>query len=326
MAQISRQAGAMGIEVAIKHPGGAQHPSRRRDGLASLVAAQHGVVTHRQLLALEFSRREVQGMAGGGWLHRVHHGVYAVGRRSLSRKGRWMAGVLACGPSALLSHRCAAALHGIHRAAPTTTEVTVPADRARAIGGIRTYRCRWLEPQDRTVEGVPCTSVALTLLDLAAVAGRRPTERACDEAEVQRLVDLQQLEELLERARGRRGAATLRAVLVEHAIGTTLTRSELEERTLALCRRAKLPVPAVNADVAGASGRVYTVDFLWPAQRVILETDGHAYHRTRSAVERDRRKEADLVTARHLVLRETWLAVEREPDRMARMLRVALSL
>jgi hypothetical protein len=114
--------------------------------------------------------------------------------------------------------------------------------------------------------------------------------------------------------------------VAQHAIGTTLTRSELEERTLALCRRAQLPAPAVNADVAGASGRIYTVDFLWPAQRVVLETDGHAYHRTRSAVERDRRREADLVTAGHRVLRGTRLAVEREPDRMAVMLRVALSL
>ena len=83
-----------------------------------------------------------------------------------------------------------------------------------------------------------------------------PTGAAsCDEAEVQGLVYLQQLEELLERSRGRRGGATLRAVLDEHAVGTTLTRSELEERTLALCRRARLPAPTVNADVAGASGR-----------------------------------------------------------------------
>jgi predicted transcriptional regulator of viral defense system len=316
----------MGIERAMKHRGGARDPSRRRDGLAACAATQHGVVTHGQLLALEFSRREVQGMDQAGWLHRVHRGVYAVGRRSLSRKGRWMAAVLACGPGALLSHRCAGALHGILRAAPTTIELTVPSDRARAIAGLRTHRSRCLEPQDRdAVNAIPCTSVALTLLNLAAVAGRRQTERACDEAEVQRLVDLQQLHELLDRARGRRGAATLRAVLHEHAAGTTLTRSELEERTLALCRRANLPSPAVNADVAGASGRTYAVDFHWPAQRVILETDGHAYHRTTSAIERDRRKEADLVTAGERVLRSTWLAVEHEPDRLARMLRVALA-
>ena len=93
-----------------------------------------------------------------------------------------------------------------------------------------------------------------------------------------------------------------------------------------LCRDAQLPAPAVNADVQGASGRIYTVDFHWPGQRVILETDGHAYHRTGRAIERDRRREADLVTAGHHVLRTTWRAVEREPDRIARMLRVALSI
>jgi hypothetical protein len=265
-------------------------------------------------------------MVRAGWLHPVHRGVFAVGRRSLPRKGRWMAAVLACQPDALLSHRSAAALHGLLRTTPSVIEVTVPTKRGRDIRGVRTRFARRLEPQDRTiVHGIPCTSVALTLLNIAAVTSRRQTERVCDEAEVQRLVDLQDLQQLLERARGRRGAATLRAVLTDHAVGTTLTRSALEELTLALCRHAGLPAPAVNADAAGASGRWYTVDFLWPRQRVVLETDGHAYHRTRSAIERDRRKEADLVTAGLRVLRSTWRQVERQPDQIGRMLGVALS-
>jgi hypothetical protein len=62
-----------------------------------------------------------------------------------------------------------------------------------------------------------------------------------------------------------------------------------------------------------------------PQQRVVLETDGHVYHRTRSAIKRDRRKEADLVTAGLRVLRSTWRQVERQPDQIGRMLSVALS-
>jgi Protein of unknown function (DUF559) len=317
----------MGIELDEMPRSAASEPTRsRRVAFEATVAAQHGAVGRQQLRDLGFTRHEIDGMVRARWLHAVFPGVYAVGRRSLSRNGRWMAAVLACGPGALLSHRCAGALQGIHRAAPAIIDVTVPTDRGRAIAGVETHLSRCLGPQDRTVvAAIPCTSVALTLLDLAATTSRRQTERACDEAEVQRLVDLQQLEELLERSRGRRGAGILRAVLDEHVIGSTLTRSELEERTLALCRRASLPAPAVNADVAGASGRTYTVDFLWPVQRVVLETDGYAYHATRSAFERDRRKEADLVTAGERVLRSTWKAVEREPDRLATMLRAALA-
>jgi very-short-patch-repair endonuclease/predicted transcriptional regulator of viral defense system len=305
----------------------ASEPTRsRRADLEAIVLAQHGAVARRQLRALGFTRHEIDGMERAGWLHEIHPGVCAVGRRSLSRKGRWMAAVLACGPGALLSHRSAGALHGLLRWTPSLIEVAVRGDRGRGIVGVRPYLCRRLEPQDHAmVDRIPCTSVALTLLNLAAVTTPRQTERACDEAEVQRLVHLQELQELLERSRGRRGVATLRGVLAEHDAGSTLTRSELEELTLALCRRAQLPPPAVNAAVQGASGRLYTVDFLWPRQRVVLETDGHAYHRTHRAVERDRRKEADLVTAGLRVLRGTWRQVSREPDRIGRMLRVALA-
>jgi len=125
----------------------------------------------------------------------------------------------------------------------------------------------------------------LTLLNIAAVESRRRLERACDESEVQRLFDLVAIEELLGRSGGCRGAGALRSMLEEHAIGTTLTRSELEERMLALCRAAGLPLPVVNEPVVGGSGRWHCVDFLWADRRVIVETDGHAFHSTRRAIE-----------------------------------------
>lgn len=299
---------------------------RRRAALEDLAARQHGAVSRAQLICLGFTRHEIAGLLAAGWLHRVFPAVYAVGRRALGPRGRWMAAVLACGPGALLSHRSCAALRGIRRKAQSPIEVTVPADRARAIPGLRVYRCGWLAPSDRAVvDGIPCTSVALTLLGLAAVTDRRQTERACDEAEVQELFDLRAVEELLDRAAGRRGAGTLRAVLREHAIATTLTRSELEERVLAVCRRAQLPLPKVNEPVPCGAGIWHTVDFLWPAQQVVLEADGHRYHRTRRSVERDRRREADLVIAGNRVLRTTWLQVERDPARVSATVAAALA-
>jgi hypothetical protein len=165
----------------------------------------------------------------------------------------------------------------------------------------------------------------LTLLSVAAVESRRRLERACDECEVRRLFDGVAIEELLGRSHGCRGAGALRAVLDEHVIGTTLTRSELEERMLILCRRAGLPQPVINEAVIGGSGHSQVVDFLWRAQRLIVETDGGAYHSSRRAIERDRRREADLVRAGYRVLRVTWSQIEHEPELVVLMLVAALA-
>lgn len=320
----SRHAAAIKIDKEEMHRDGAQHPSRRRALLAARVRAQHGVATRGDLTAIGFSRRQLEGLLAHGWLHRIHQGVYVVGRRSLSIKGRWMAAVLACGPGALLCHRACGALRRLQRVAPVVIDVTVPTDRR--VPGLRTHLRPGVACEERdVVDGIPCTSVAQTLLDLAAVVHRRQLERACDEAEVQRLVTLEELDALLARAKGHRGAAALRATLDEHAIGTTLTRSELEERALALIRGERLPRPIVNADVPGASGRLWQVDFWWPDHRVVLETDGHRFHSTRRAIEHDRRKDADLVAAGQRVLRGSFNQVAREPDLVARMLRVALA-
>ncbi len=298
--------------------------ARRHSELGSLAIAQHGAVASSQLVALGFTRHHIRRLSETGWLHRVHHGVYAVGRRSLSTKGHWMAAVLAGRSGAALSHRSAGALHGLLRHPPRMIEVTAPIKRR--IPGIRIHLCQCLEPPDRAVlHRIPCTSVARTLLDIATVADRRQLERALDEAETQRLVTYQEIGELLERSKGRRGAGALRNALNEHEVGTTLTRSDLEERTLAVISDADLPRPLVNADVTGASGRRYQVDFHWPGHDVILETDGHRFHSTPRAIERDRRKEADLTAAGRHVLRSTWRQAVHEPEQIARMLRAALA-
>ena len=292
--------------------------------LAALATAQHGVVARRQLLSRGFTRNEIQRMLANRRLLAVHRGVYAVGHLALSQRGRWMAAVLACGPGALLSHRSAAALWGLRQSAIAYVEVIAPTERG-PIDGVRPRLCRLLQPRDRaTVDGIPCTSIALTLLNLAAVLPRRGVERACDEAEVQQLFDLAAVEDVLARFRGARGSATLRGVLEDHAIGTTLTREALEELALALFARHGVPTPAVNATVFTPSGIPYEVDFLWRRERLVLETDGLRFHSTRRQIERDRRKEAELVRAGYRVVRMTWRQIEREPGTVALTLNAAL--
>jgi very-short-patch-repair endonuclease len=105
--------------------------------------------------------------------------------------------------------------------------------------------------------------------------------------------------------------------------GDAITRSELEERFLALCRDASLPRPAVNVRVE-TNGSAHEVDFLWREQRVVAETDGWGPHHTRAAFESDRRRDADLLVAGFWVVRFTWRQVTREPERVAATLRTIL--
>jgi very-short-patch-repair endonuclease len=175
--------------------------------------------------------------------------------------------------------------------------------------GIRLHLARCLDPQDVTVRnGIPITTPARTLLDLNAAVPDRLVERAYEQALIRRLVTLNAVVDALERAPGRKTKALRRLVAAEHR-ATTVTRSELEERFLALVRRGGLPEPELNQRVAG-----YEVDFLWRQQRRVIEVDGFAYHSTRQATTRDRRKDDDLETAGFRVTRFTADQILHDPE------------
>jgi very-short-patch-repair endonuclease len=289
------------------------HPVDRR--IAALAADQHGVIATRQLVALGLSRQAAEKRVRAGRLHRVHRGVYAVGHECLTRNGRFLAAVLTFGEGAVLSHASAALLWELFRSEPRHVEVTVPGTGGRTRRpGMTVHRGAVAESERAVVDGIPATSPVRTLIDLADVLPRRALERALDQAAYQRL-DLSGLEP----RHGRRGAGKLARVLAEHQIGTTLTRSKLEELFLALCRREGLPRPSVNRRIEG-----HEVDFSWRRRRLIVETDGHAAHGTRGAFERDRVRDAQLTVAGWRVLRVTYRRLVVEPEAAARQLRELL--
>ena len=291
----------------------------------ALAESQHWVLSLTQLQVAGLTGDAVRRRAAKGRLHRIHRGVYAVGRPQLSARGRWMAGTLAYGPTAVLSHASAAELWGIHRSARPQVHITLPSPYGRARQGVEAHRSSTLTEADvARVDGIPCTSVARTLVDLGDYAKRREVERAVDQAEVLRLFDLRAVQDALGRAGRRRGAGVLRAVLADYA-GPTPTRRELEERFLALCRGGSVPIPETNAWITLDDGVAYQADFLWRAEGLIVETDGRDVHTTRSAFEHDRLRDQRLTLAGYTVVRFTWRQVTGEPHRVLRTSRRLLA-
>jgi REase_MTES_1575/Transcriptional regulator, AbiEi antitoxin len=284
--------------------------------VVGLAMHQHGVVTRAQLLGLGVSKSAIARWVRAQRLHRVHQGVYAVGRPDLTREGRFMAAVLACGDGAALSHFAAAVLWALIPDRGPRIDVTVPGTGGRSRRRLVVVHRAPLGPEDTTVkDAIPVTTPVRTLTDLADVVPRRELERAIDEAHYLRL-DLTAIRPIP----GRRGSGLLKRVLETHEPGSTRTESPLAERMLAICDGAALPRPGVEVVIEG-----YRVDFAWPDRRVIVETDGWRAHGTRPAFERDRRRDLALAAAGWRVVRITWRQLEHEPawvaERLARVLR-----
>jgi hypothetical protein len=285
--------------------------------LARLAGRQHGVVATRQLSALGLARGGVAARARAGRLHRVHRGVYAVGHTVLTVNGRRMAAVLAAGPGAVLSHASAAALWDIRPTSATRIDVSVRSAGGRAKRpGLRIHRTPTLQTDEITAhQGIRVTSPARTLLDLASSLPRRALERALDEAEIRDLYDRRALEAVALAHAGEHGARALAEALAQDG-DPVLTDSELEEIMLGLCDEQQLERPTPRAWVAGLR-----VDFLFAASRLVVETDGYRYHRTRRAFERDRERDAILARAGYRTLRFTHRQLTREPALVAETIR-----
>jgi hypothetical protein len=285
--------------------------------VAELAADQWGVLSLDELRACGLTRDAVGVRVRNGRLHRRHVGVYAVGHPGLPLEGQFMAAVKACGPGAVLSHFSAAALLGLVRWEDRSPEVTVTSSGTRLQRGLRVHRTGALHVDDVTRRrGIPVTSPARTLLDLAAVLPYSALRRAVRQAQSLRLVSLRRLTETLIRLGPRRGTRKLRRVL---ATGYQPTRSVLEDVVLDLLVTGGLAAPDVNVPLFIAGRRVVP-DFRWPEQRLILEADGAAWHDHKLAREDDAERQALLEAHGERVLRVTWQqAMTRRSQTLARV-------
>jgi very-short-patch-repair endonuclease/predicted transcriptional regulator of viral defense system len=274
----------------------------QEERVAGLAAVQHGLVTRAQLRAAGLSAEAVDRMVATGRLRPVHRGVYLVGPLPGSR-AREMGAVLAIGRGARASHDSAAWLWGVvpGRDPSSPVDLVVLGGGATSRPGIRLHRVRRL-PADEcaTVDRVPVTSVARTLLDLATRVGRRDLEQAIARAEQERLVTLDDLASLAARYPHRPGTPALRALLDDGA-EPALTESQAEEAFLTLAREAELPHPKVNTAVGP-----YRLDFYWPDHQIAVEVDGFRHHGVRPRFEGDRQRAARLAAMGIQVIPLTW--------------------
>jgi very-short-patch-repair endonuclease len=269
----------------------------------TLAREQHGVLTRNQLLDLGFTPEAIRHRRETGRLHRLHRGIYAVGRPGLDRYGIWMAAVLSCGRHAALSHSSAGELWGVARGG-ALVEVSTPVS-IRARPGVAVHRRARFEVTRR--HRIPVTTPVCTLVDLATRLSADGLEAAVNEADKLGLTDPEALRTAV-RGLGRRpGTAKLARLLDRRTF--RLTDSALERRFLRLVARAGLPPPLTGQWVNG-----FRVDFYWPDLGLIVETDGLRYHRTPAQQAHDRRRDQAHAAAGLTVLRFTHAQIMFEPE------------
>jgi uncharacterized protein DUF559 len=282
---------------------------------ARVAGGQWGVIGAEQLRACGINRATASRWRTGGKLHLIHPGVYALGHPWIPIEGQMVAALLAVGPEAVLSHSTAAWWWGLVDRQPDLIEVSIP-HRLKYRGAIRVHRARHMERTRH--RRFPITPVARTLVDYASHSSLNEVRRALAEADYKHLLNLEDVEAVL--TRGRPGAARLRKARESHQPRLAHTRSGPERRFLALCERADLPLPEVNARI----GRM-TVDALWRPERLVVEVDTFATHGSAARMERDRRRDLQLRAQGYIVVRYTDIQIDEQPELLVADLRNQLS-
>lgn len=282
----------------------AQRGKLDAEGLAAVAGRQSGVVSRAQLESIGVSDSAISRWAAGQRLHRIHPGVYALGHRALSLRGRLWASQLYAGPDAVFSHTTAGWLWSLIDAEPQRIHLTTPG-RLRSLPEVRGHHSRQVIAVHR--RGFRVTPVARTLVDLGTQLTLSRLRRALAEADYLGLLEEAEIRSALRR--GRPGSRALRAALRSYMPELARTISVLEERFLELCQTAGIRLPEINARV----GRM-RVDALWRTERLAVELDGVAAHGSPARIKRDRERELVLRAEGLRVVRYSWDQLARRRD------------
>jgi very-short-patch-repair endonuclease len=283
--------------------------------LGRLATDAKGLVTRRELLSARVSPQEIRSRLESGALLIEYRGVYRVGHRAPSVEADYLAAVRACGNRALLGGRAAGHLLELLRGAPPPPEVIAPTQRC--VDGVLVRRYRVLHPRDAmTWRGIPVTSFARTLVDLAGVLPVNELARTCHEAGVRYRVTPADAEAVLARRPTSPGAAKLREIMRGDA---RVSLSKLESAFLDVLRTEDLPLPQTNRPAGGRR-----VDCRWPEHHLTVELDSYRYHNSRDSWEADRRREREAYARGDQFRRYTYGDVMEDRRLMLKELRALL--
>lgn len=268
---------------------------------AQVAADQHGVVTRAQLRAIGLTDHQITGAVRTARIRPVHRGVFVYGSGPPSQRGQWSAAVLACGQTAALGYRTAAALWELRPTSARASEVVVARTMRPTHRDVLVHRHPGIAADETTErDGIRVTTVARTVLDLGAVLPPSALRRAVGQADVLRRFDRRAVEVLLDRHPRHRGRVPLERLLEAWKDPET-TRSPQEESFPELCARFGFPRPAMNAEVRGLE-----VDAVFFDHRVAVELDSYRYHSGAIQWENDYEKRARLVAGGWTVLAYSW--------------------
>jgi hypothetical protein len=300
-------------------------PGRRDDALAQVAARHHGVFATRHLVALEFSHDACKARLGSGRWTLLYDNVYRMGGAPPTWRGDLLAACWAAGSTALASHQAAAALRQLPSGREGVVEITCDRWRRTRHRGLVVHESLRIDEEDRDeVDGIPCTSVARTLFDLARKLSPVMLDANLDSALRRDLVSLDELRRTSTRlaTKGRPGGRKFRAA-IEARTGTTTLPESVPERVLAdMLIRQGLPAPVhqfVVRDSAG--GFVARVDLAYPDWMVVIEYDSIEHHTGTAAHIRDSTRRDAIGDVGYTVLTATVADLRDRGARLARLIR-----
>ena len=285
--------------------------------MAWVARRQHGVISAEQVRICGLGEKAIRNRCRSGAWTRLYPGAFRVGPEEPSVDGRALAAVLACAPGGVASHGTALLLWNLTDRRPPAPHVTAPNRVGEKLSGVTLHRSPTLTRTDvQWRHGIPVTSVARTLVDLAPVLDPHTLEAAYALANRRGLTTTASLKAAVDRAGRRHGTPKLATIAAE----ARLTRSDHERRMHALIAAAELPRANANVQLHG-----YEVDLHWPDHNLVVEVDAFGTHGDPAAFERDRRRDADLQSKGITVLRFTGPRIERRPYAVVARLAAALA-
>ena len=299
-----------------------RNPVHNEDEFRALLLRQHGLVTAHQARTCGIAAPALSRRVDAGVLERVYPRVYRSTLVPTSVRQSALAAVLWAGPTAIASHATAAELLGIEGAPAGNVELWVPGGSSARAVGLVVHRGTVDAVDRRMRDGIPITSPARTLIDLASCLDRETLEAAVEDVLHRGMTTPAMIERRLDAlgGKGRAGAGRLRAVL--RTRGSAALESRLEVKLWAIVRTI-VPRPVRQYEVRIES-RKYRLDVAWPVLKVAVEADGYVVHGTRRAFVRDRRRLADLVAAGWAVILATWEDCVDDPDALVRRIHAVM--